>query len=413
MKWCSGFLLLLPSLLLGSPASPPDEEEAAYPAIERFVQVLEAVRKSHPDADRLAYDRLVNHALEGMMEGLDPFSSFIHPEMASLMKDNAELDPDVPSLGFTLGLRDTGLYVAAVAPPGAAGRAGVTAGSSILEIDGRPTEGGKFEDFVEALRKKAGETSRLKLKTADEPKPMEISLTHRLVEQRSVAASSFLDKESGSGYLRLALFGAGCAKETEVALDDLEDQGMKSLILDLRGNGGGDLHETVKILGLFVPPDTTVVTTRSRNQPEESLKTPERQRRKREYPIVVLIDRMSASASELTAGALQDMKRATIVGELSFGKGSVQHIIPLGQGTAMRLTVATYHTPSGRTPHRAGITPDIPVEITDTDRDNFEKRNRIETLEEAERKRLEAWQDPVLQKAVEALNNAKNGASPE
>jgi len=402
MKWWCGFLLL-PSLSFAAPASPPDAEEAAYPAIERFVQVLESVRKNHPDADRLAYDRLVNHALEGMMEGLDPFSSFIHPEMAALMKQNDKLDPEVPSLGLTLGLRDTGLYVMAVAPPGPAGRAGVTAGSSILEIDGRPTEGAGFEDLVEALRKKAGETSRLKLKSPEEPKPVEVSLVHRLIEERSIADSRILNKAKGVGYIRLASFGGNCAKEMEVSLDDLEDAGMKSLILDLRGNGGGDLHETVKILGLFVPPGTTVVTTRSRNEPEEPLKTPERQRRKRDYPIVVLIDRMSASASELTAGALQDMKRATIIGELSFGKGSVQHIIPLGQGTAMRLTVATYHTPSGRTPHRVGITPDVPVKIGDADRDNFEKRNRSETLDETERKKVDAWVDPVMKQALETL----------
>ncbi|WAC17810.1 S41 family peptidase [Luteolibacter sp. SL250] len=402
MKWCCGFLLV-PSLSIAAPAGPPDAEEAAYPAVERFIQVLEAVRKNHPDTDRLAYDRLVNHALEGMMEGLDPFSSFIHPEMAALMKSNGKLDPEVPSLGLTLGLRDTGLYVMAVAPPGPAGRAGITAGSSILEIDGRPTEGGQFEDLVGTLRRKAGETSRLKLKSPEEPKPVEISLVHRLVEERSVAEAKIINKEKGTGYIRLASFGGACAKEMEVSLDDLEDAGMKSLILDLRGNGGGDLHETVKILGLFLPPDTTVVTTRSRSE-EEPLKTPSRQRRKREYPIAVLIDRMSASASELTAGALQDLKRATVIGELSFGKGSVQHIIPLGQGTAMRLTVATYHTPSGRTPHRVGITPDVRVDLVDADRDNFEKRNRADTLDEAERTKVASWVDPVMKKAGEVLD---------
>ncbi len=399
MKWWCGLFVLAP-LVMAAPVAPPDGEEAAYPAIERFVQVLESVRKHHPDVDKLTYERLTNHALEGMMASLDPFSSFIHPEMAALMKENEKLDPEVPSLGLTLGLRDTGLYVMAVSPPGAAGKAGVLPGSSVLEIDGRPTDGAGFQELVDALRREAGVTSRLKLKSPDAPKPLEVSLVHRLVEQRSLAESKILDQEKGTGYVRLATFGGSCAKEMEVALDELEDNGMKSLILDLRGNGGGDLHETVKILGLFVPPGTTVVTTRSRNEPEEALKTPDRQRRKRAYPVTVLIDRMSASASELTAGALQDLKRATIVGELSYGKGSVQQIVPLGDRTAMRLTVATYHTPSGRTPHKVGITPDVVVKIDDADRDNFEKRCRLDSLDAAERKAVDAWKDPVLAKAL-------------
>jgi carboxyl-terminal processing protease len=179
---------------------------------------------------------------------------------------------------------------------------------------------------------------------------------------------------------------------------------MKSLIFDLRQNGGGDLNETVKILGLFLPPGTAVVTTRGRDgEAAEPMKTPDRQRRKRDYPIVVLLDRMSASASELTAGALQDLKRATVIGELSYGKGSVQNIIPMGGGTALRLTIATYHTPSGNTPHRKGITPDVPVVIDDAGRAIFIKRCQIDALAPDERKAIEAWEDPVMAEAVKKL----------
>ncbi|MGL5018417.1 MAG: S41 family peptidase, partial [Luteolibacter sp.] len=149
---------------------------------------------------------------------------------------------------------------------------------------------------------------------------------------------------------------------------------------------------------------TAVVTTRGREgESAEPMKTPDRQRRKRDYPLVVLLDRMSASASELTAGALQDLKRATVVGEVSYGKGSVQNIIPMGGDTALRLTVATYHTPSGNTPHRKGIAPDVPVPITDADRANFIRRGQIDTLGPEDRKVIEAWTDPVMNAAVEAL----------
>jgi carboxyl-terminal processing protease len=246
--------------------------------------------------------------------------------------------------------------------------------------------------------------TRLSLKPPASPRPEVVSLTHRLVEIRSVAEVGFMDMEIGVGRVRLAEFGRGCAAEVEAALDELEDGGMKSLVLDLRGNGGGDLGETVRILGLLLPPETAVVSIRKRDDMEtETLKTPARQRRKREYPVAVLIDRESASAAELTAGALQDLKRATIVGELSYGKGSVQNIIPMGGGTALRLTIATYHTPSGDTPHRKGITPDLTVSVSDEDRANLEKRRRIDSLEPEERRKIEAWSDPVGKAALDAL----------
>ena len=133
----------------------------------------------------------------------------------------------------------------------------------------------------------------------------------------------------------------------------------------------------------------------------EPLKTPDRQRRKRDYPITVLIDRMSASASELTAGALQDLKRATVIGEVSYGKGSVQNIIPMGGGTALRLTIATYHTPSGNTPHLKGITPDVEIEFTDELREKFTLSLRRDSLTPEESAKLEGWQDPVIKSALE------------
>jgi len=387
------------SLASAAAPVPPDPEEAAYPAIERFVEVLEAVRKRHPDVDRLAYERLVNHALEGMLASLDPHSSFIHPEMARLM-ENKDLDAELPSLGLTLGLRADGPYIAAVSPQGPAAAAGVLPGSGLLEIDGRKTQEVEFANLLGPLGRSPGETSRLLLKSPAAPQPAEVALVHRVVERRSVAEARLRDSEIG--YVRLAVFGKGCAREMEAALDELEDRGMKSLILDLRGTGGGDLHETVTTLGPFLPPGTAVVTTRGREgDTAEPMKTPDRQRRKRDYPLVVLIDRMSASASELTAGALQDLKRAKIVGEVSYGKGSVQNILPMGGGTALRLTVATYHTPSGNTPHRKGITPDVAVNMDDAARENFAKRCRIDSLGPDERKTIDAWEDPVMKAGIE------------
>lgn len=391
-------LALIPAVAFAETATPPDPDEAAYPAIERFVKVLEQVRQRHPDADKVAYDRLVNHALEGMLSSLDPFSSFIHPEMARALEADPKLDPYLPSLGLTLGVRDDGPFLANVAPATPASRAGLLPGSAILEVDGEAPP--PLAVLLSTLRKAPGEKTKLRLKSTASPKPLEVELVHIAIEERAVTEARLLD-EAGTGYVRLASFMGSCAREMEAALDELEDKGMKRLILDLRGNPGGDLQQTVQILGLFVPPDTAVVTTQGRGGEVqgEPLKTPERQRRKRDYPINVLIDRMSASASELTAGALQDLKRAVIVGETSYGKGSVQNIIPMGGGTALRLTIATYHTPSGKTPHRVGITPDVRVDFTDADREKLALSYRRAALTAEEAKQLDGWTDPGLRAA--------------
>lgn len=397
-------LFLCPTLVSAqAPVALPDADDAAYPAIERFVQVLEQVRQRHPDADKLAYQRLVNHALEGMLASLDPHSSFIHPEMAAMMKAQPDISPHLPSLGLTLGWRDDGPYIANVFPASPAAAAGLLPGSTLLEVNAHSVTKLAPAELLSRLRQAAGQMCVLRIKSPAEARALDISLTHRLVEDHAVTISKILDRsEPATGYIRLASFTDASPREMEAALDELEDARMKRLILDLRGNPGGSLPATVKILGYFLPPGTEVVTTRGRGGEPlgEALKTPSRQRRKRDYPIAVLIDRMSASASELTAGALQDLDRATVIGEVSYGKGSVQNIIPMGGGTALRLTIATYHTPSGNTPHLKGITPDLELELNQTTRENTAISFRPPaSLSPEERSKLKAWSDPAIKAA--------------
>lgn len=406
MRICTVILAICLPLHAQIPA-PAEPAEAAYPALERFVKAMEMTKARHPDLDRLSYDQLINHALDGMLSSLDPHSSFIHPEMNEMLGADGTLNNEIPSLGLSLGKNSSNLYLSAVEKGGPADLAGLKPDMQILKIKNQDTANTSLKNALEWLYGNAGETVDLILVDATKPDQLEVTLTHRFIEQRSLIIAKPLEQDPKIGYLRLAQFGANCAREIEAALDELEDKGMKSLILDLRENGGGDLHQTVKILGLFVPPATSVVSVRERDKPEEFLKTPQRQRRNRPYPIAVLIDRNSASASELTAGALHDLKRAVIIGERSYGKGSVQNIIPMGNSTAIRLTIATYHTPSGETPHIKGITPETVIPFTETDRENFTKAARIASLNPADQETLAKWTDPAIAEALKALKALK------
>ena len=393
-------------------SSLPDQDEG-YQHVERFIKVLEEVRANHPDADKLSYERLVNHALEGMVGSLDAFSGFYHPETVQHMDfASAEIEDQfaIPSLGISLAKKDGKVYLAQVREHSAAARAGLRSDDILMKKDDTDLSQLDLPAVQSNLLGQPGQKITLTVFRKAARREIEVELIHSVVKQAALPDSFLLEQYDAPtvGYARLTEFTATAARELEAALDDLEDRGMESLILDLRGNPGGLLNIAVDILGLFLPPETEVVSIQGRSPKAQqpALKTGERQRVKRDYPLVVLLDRNSASASELVGGALHDLKRATLIGETSFGKGSVQNIENRDGGTALRLTFATYHTPSGRTPHEVGVDPDIAVEITEEDLANFErfkvrKSASPETLAE-----LEKWHDPVLKAALEHLQKA-------
>lgn len=410
--------LFLPAFLFSSAClvaqnlTPPPlrDKNEGYEHVERFIKILEEVRSNHPDADKVTYERLVNYALEGMVGSLDTFSGFYHPETVQHMDFEGPAIEEqfaVPSLGLNLAKRDGEVYLASVREHSTSERAGLRSGDILRKSDETDLSELDLPEAKNALTGQPGQSLKLTIYRKSARREIEADLLHAVVKQAALP-DAFLLKEQGApkiGYARLTEFTATAARELEAALDDLEDQGMASLILDLRGNPGGLLTISVDILSLFLPPETEVVTTqgRSPNAQQPALKTAERQRVKREYPLVVLLDRNSASASELVGGALQDLKRATLIGETSFGKGSVQNITSRGKGTAVRLTFATYHTPSGRTPHEVGISPDIAIEISEEDLSNFERFKTRQTAPPEALETLENWTDPVLAAAISQL----------
>jgi len=409
MRSLVGLLLLFPLVVTAEPPAPPlvppaDSPPAAepYPAVERFIRVLEAVHANHPDAALVDYDRLVNRALEGMLASLDRHSSFIHPETYSAL-EGSKLAAHLPALGLTLGQREDGLYLAAVDDASPASQAGLRAGDRVLAADANDLAGIPLADALGFLSGDPGQVLVLRIQRQGAPEALDAKLV-RVARHEVAVTDARLLENSTTGYFALNEFTAGAPHEIEQALDKLEDSGMTALVMDLRGNPGGLLTAAVEILGFFLPPETEVVFTRGRN-PENSspaLKTPARQRRKRDYPLHVLVDSHSASASELVSAALQDLKRARVYGEKTYGKGSVQNIVPMGGGTALRLTIATYHTPSGRTPHLVGVTPDVVVPVSESDRANLEIFRRRQSATPGEREKLSAWTDPVLASAAAA-----------
>jgi len=366
-------LTILVGPFIASADTPTGPDDAAYAAIERFVEALETARARHPDIQRVAYDRMIDHAIGGMLASLDRHSSFMHPG-ATGGSSELEFPTLIEELGITIDTTSDGWKLASVEQAGPAGKAGARTGDILLAIGETDAASQKPDALLELLRGPAG--SELKLQLADDSKsPRTVTVTRRIRDERAVPESRLLEGiDPATGYLRLAQFTDQAPREIEAALDELEDKGMKRLVLDLRGNPGGSLAATVKILGLFLPPETAVVTTRGRGPGQQSppLVTPEKQRRPRDYPLAVLIDRHSASASEITAGALKDLERAVIVGEKSYGKGSVQQIMPLSNGTAIdtdRRLIAISR-------HRKSATPEQLAE-------------------------LKSWTDPVIQAALE------------
>jgi carboxyl-terminal processing protease len=339
-----------------------------YAQMETLTRVMELVRQNYVDEKQVTYERLVAAALRGMLAELDPHSQYIAPELNEALQDEADVAPD--GAGFTLAPRAGGIVVVTVREDGPAARAGMMPGDQILKIGATHTAGLSYLDSVRLLRGRPGEPLQLTTWRAASQETRELEIIREAGRERSVRDAMLLDAslagETKIGYVRVLQFTAKTAAELADALDRMEDQGMAALVLDLRNNPGGLLSGTVEACGEFLPPGTVVVTTEGRDPAKNPppLKTPARQRRVRNYPMAVLINHASASGAELMAGALQDLGRAVIVGTTSFGKGSVQSIIPGDNKTAVRLTTAHYFTPKHRAIHGKGVVPDIIAPLT-------------------------------------------------
>jgi carboxyl-terminal processing protease len=386
------------------------EKDDPYERMAVITRVMELIRKDYVDADKTDYKKLTYGALKGMLSALDPHSQFMEPEMYDDLKQDTE--GKFGGLGIVISMSREG-FLTVVAPmedtPGA--RAGLLPGDRIIKIDGKVTERMTLQEAVRQLRGEPGTKVTITVFRQKAKDPGERIKDHT-IERAEIKVETVKDAkllEDKIGYIRITQFNEPTSDEFEKALVKLEGEGMDALILDLRNNPGGLLEAARKVASKFVPAGELIVSTEGRNPannppPYRS----DRGKKRLDYPLVVLVNNGSASGSEIVAGALQDLKRAVIVGETTFGKGSVQSILPLPDGSAIRLTTAKYYTPSHKVIHEHGVTPDIVVPISEEDeRKLAEQRVRAGLPVADGAEKVEPVADAQLERALDVIKGVK------
>ena len=355
---CGGLLLAV------VPALPAEEtaasaEDSAYENIALFTRVLEQVRVHYVDEDKVAYQDLVFGALRGMLQSLDPHSQFLDPDTFHDMQEDTA--GEFGGLGVVISIRDGLLTIVAPMEDTPGFEAGLLPGDRIVEIEGESTEGMGLQEAVKRLRGKPGTDVAIRILHRDANEIKDVVITRAEIKVSSVKDAKMIGNDIG--YLRITQFNEPTAGAMEEALADLDDQGMQGLVIDVRNNPGGLLSSAVEVSQLFLRRGRLIVFTRGRDGEKDEVYRAGGRTHYPDLPLVVLVNQGSASAAEILAGALKDHHRAVLVGERTFGKGSVQSVFPMNEGSAVRLTTARYYTPSEQVIHEQGIEPHLVVPL--------------------------------------------------
>jgi carboxyl-terminal processing protease len=333
--------------------------EDIYDDLEIFATTLTIVDSHY--VDETVPKKLIYGALKGLLASLDPYSQFLTPE--SHKDIQVETEGKFGGIGIEVSVKDGVLTVISPISRTPAAKAGMKPGDRIAKIDSKSTRGLSLDDCVKLLRGKPGSIVNLTIVREDESRMLDIAITRDIVKVESIEYATFINK--GIGYIRISEFQEQTPTDFEKELINLERTGLEGLIIDLRNNPGGLFPEAIRVAELFVPQGQLIVSTRGRLIDQNAEYVSKGPLEKKSYPIVILINKGSASASEVMAGALQDHQLAVILGEQSFGKGSVQTVIPMRDGSALRLTTSKYYTPNGIAIHGIGLAPDVLVKYQD------------------------------------------------
>ncbi len=383
------------------------DKESSYPSMRLFSKVLERVRSDYVDGKNLTYQQLVYGALKGMINTLDPHSEFMEP--AKYDELQKETQGAFGGLGVMIELKDNFITVLAPMDDTPGSKAGIMSGDRITQIDGKSTEQMNLEAAVQKLRGEPGTEVAVSLLRPSTSATMNLKLTRAVIKVDMVKdinnKKEFSLGEDKIGYARIVQFGEQTSDELEKALRKLKSQGMQAMVLDLRRNPGGLLDQAVEVCEKFLPRGSLIVSTEGQNAQQNS----------RHYstghgdelngmPLVILVNANSASASEIVSGCLQDYRRAHILGEKTFGKGSVQSILPMDDGSALRLTTAKYYTPSHKVIHGQGITPDSIVPMSEDEELAVALKTRpIESFTEKQQQEIRQAHDVQLERATDLL----------
>ena len=349
-------VLLLGVVSFGRVEVPEASAATDYQELQLFTDVLTIVKRSY--VEEVTIKDLVYGAIEGMLASLDPHSGFMPPEIYKEMK--VDTRGEFGGLGIEISFRDGALTVVSPIEDTPASRAGVLSGDHILKIEDEYTKGMEIMEAVQLMRGVPGTSVTITIMRSAFDKPQPFALEREIIKVKSVKSKTLQD---GFGYIRLAQFQEHSGEDLGKALDNLRqenDGSLQGLVLDLRNNPGGLLDQAVEVSDQFIS-EGLIVYTEGREDDAQMEFSAMRGGTEPNYPMVVLINGGSASASEIVAGALQDHGRAVIMGSQSFGKGSVQTIIPLTDDSGLRLTTAKYYTPNGTSIQARGIIPDVEV----------------------------------------------------
>lgn len=332
-----------------------------YEKLKAFTDCLEIIKKNY--VEEVQTEDLITGAIEGMLNSLDPHSAYLDPDMYRELQ--VETKGSFGGLGIEIAIKDRILTVIAPIEDTPAYRAGVKAGDKILKINDESTKGLSLMECVKRLRGPKGTQVTITIIREGLTQMQDITITRDIIKIQSVKSKTL---EEGYGYLRISQFQENTGADAARALQALQREnpaGLKGLILDLRNNPGGLLDQAVEVTDLFLD-SGVIVSIKGRDEEEKTSFNAHQEGTMPPWPIAVLVNQGSASASEIVTGALQDYGRAVIMGSKTFGKGSVQTIIPLDDRSGIRLTTALYYTPNNRSIHEQGIEPDIPLQKTET-----------------------------------------------